>query len=114
MTNNDVTFCNFLNWCICNQKERSSIRSVLNFNSDIKSKQRSYWRIKAILQNGEEITYTLKNFPFERIEKIITTAEDEDIFLQIFRVKENEEVKLFDSLFLQCIAKAESWSLRGY
>ena len=57
------------------------------------------WRINAIFLDGTERTYTLNKFPFDRIREIITTAENEGVFLLIYHLKGEQEVKVYDSLF---------------
>lgn len=63
------------------------------------------WRINARFPNGAERTYTLKKMPFERIPDIVATAEDENIYLQIYRVDGEKETLLFNSIFLQVMAE---------
>lgn len=64
------------------------------------------WEIVAKYQSGEQKTYTLQVFPFDRIKKIIESAEDDDIELKIYKVKGNLKTKLFDSLAFQIMAEA--------
>lgn len=62
--------------------------------------------IHAKLPDGKEKTYTIEQPTDKGLQNIISTAEENDIYLTMYFVRLNgQKTKIFDSLFLQMAAE---------
>lgn len=98
----------YVRWCELLGYVPSKAENILKYRKLCEDMNKPKWEIKAKFPSGKEKTYLLSKFPFKNLTEILCIAEEEDIYLQIFKVQREERIKLFDGLFLQLASEVEN------
>lgn len=95
-------------WCDLMGLNPSHAQNIEKYNKLCKRMNQPKWEVKAKFQNGNQKTYILCNLDIENLPKALMIAEEEDIYLQIYKITDSgERTLIFDGLFLQLASEVE-------
>ena len=95
-------------WCDLMGLNPSHAQNIERYRKLCERMNKPKWEIRAKYQNGKAKTYILSNLDIENLPKALMIAEEEDIYLQIYRITDlGERTLIFDGLFLQLASEVQ-------
>ena len=84
----------YIAWCELMELNPSLVENVFRYQNLCKKMNRPRWLFKAKLTNGKFKSYITSDYPYKQLPKVLATALDNDIRVQVYRIDPDDSFHL--------------------